>query len=100
MLEQTQDEIAIAILKKLHKSERTLPAAVSGALIQSSNGANNPNALIERIHRFGKLPYNRLLGHMTKDEILARKTGVRWKCRPDGKQGKHKTVSHASHSPW
>jgi hypothetical protein len=40
MLEQTQDEIAIAILKKLHKSERTLPAAVSGALIQSSNGAN------------------------------------------------------------
>jgi hypothetical protein len=41
MLEQTQDEIAIAILKKLHKSERTLPAAVSGALIQSSNGANS-----------------------------------------------------------
>jgi hypothetical protein len=44
MLEQTQDEIAIAILKKLHKSERTLAAAVSGALIQSSNDANNPNA--------------------------------------------------------
>jgi hypothetical protein len=23
-----------------------------------------------------------------------------WKCRPDGKRGKHKAVSHASHSPW
>jgi hypothetical protein len=32
--------IAIAILKKLLKSEGTLAAAVSGALIQSSNGAN------------------------------------------------------------
>ena len=35
IVEQMQDEIAIAILKKPLKSERTF--AVSGALIQSSN---------------------------------------------------------------
>jgi hypothetical protein len=60
------------------------------------------NALIEPFRAtdsYFNWTTNGLLGHMTTEEIFARKLR-RWKGRPDGKRGKHEAVSLSSHSPW